>query len=620
VPDYSEQLAAAIAAAWDAGSILREGLHRPEDSTLVTAAEAVLRRRLQEATPWGYVCGDTRIAGADATHTWLVTPDDGARRNGGFTRGQAVVIAAVRDDEPVLAVVNCYAYPDHTGDLIAWAENEGALEYPSHAGGVWFRRNDRPVDAAVVDIPLDAPAVTFDDRLIVTMPPEADDHPHATGQRLAPARFITLRSPAYRAALVALGESVAAGWTQDESNPATEAAIRALMKAAGGVIGTRNLITFCGGAMAVAALDRRPWTEPPPPAPPDPGPPLVRPSRYSAARLTGRVIDDPGILSRAQGCLLGQAAGDALGGLVEFEDKETIHRRYPHGCRDLRDGGTWNNLAGQPTDDTELALLLARSIVHAGRYDRDIVLQAYIDWWTDPRTFDRGGTIGRALSAAAKASSYSDRLAQIDLSANRQSQANGSLMRISPLGIYAAGTPDHAAEMALHESRLTHPHPVCGQSCAVYAAAIAHAIGTGCGPHGAYEEALRQAGRLDVDISVREALIRAHSTPPADYYTNQGWVLLALQNAFYQLLNAATLEEGIVATVMSGGDTDTTGAIAGALLGAVHGRRAIPPRWVRTILCCRTHAGSPTDHKRAREYWPCDVLELAELLLLAGRG
>ena len=72
----------------------------------------------------------------------------------------------------------------------------------------------------------------------------------------------------------------------------------------------------------------------------------------------------------------------------------------------------------------------------------------------------------------------------------------------------------------------------------------------------------------------------AWNAPPKDYTKHMGWVLIALQNALYQLLHAATLEEGVVDTVMRGGDTDTNGAIARALLGAVHGRGAIPARWV----------------------------------------
>ncbi len=67
------------------------------------------------------------------------------------------------------------------------------------------------------------------------------------------------------------------------------------------------------------------------------------------------------MLERAQGCLLGQLAGDALGSLVELQKPEQIRREYPNGVRELADGGTWNTIAGQPTDDSEMALLLART-------------------------------------------------------------------------------------------------------------------------------------------------------------------------------------------------------------------------------------------------------------------
>src|SRR5437763_16553528 len=103
--------------------------------------------------------------------------------------------------------------------------------------------------------------------------------------------------------------------------------------------------------------------------------------------------------------------------------------------------------------------------------------------------------------------------------------------------------------------------------------------------------------------------------PSAGYQSQMGWVLIALQNAFYQLLHAPSLEEGVVATVMAGGDTDTTAAIAGALLGAVHGREEVPARWARVVRCCRMAPGTPTRHPRAPEFWPADVPELAECLL-----
>lgn len=70
--------------------------------------------------------------------------------------------------------------------------------------------------------------------------------------------------------------------------------------------------------------------------------------------------------------------------------------------------------------------------------------------------------------------------------------------------------------------------------------------------------------------------------------------------------------------VMAGGDTDTNAAIAGALLGAVHGREAIPARWRRLVTSCWPVGGlSPTRHPRSRAFWPADALELAERLAQA---
>ena len=93
-------------------------------------------------------------------------------------------------------------------------------------------------------------------------------------------------------------------------------------------------------------------------------------------------------------------------------------------------------------------------------------------------------------------------------------------------------------------------------------------------------------------------------------------MLIAFHNALYQLLHAENLEEGVVDTVMRGGDTDTNAAICGALLGAVYGRDAIPKQWFQSVLTCRPMAGQP-DIQRPRPecFWPVDAMILAERLL-----
>ena len=304
-----------------------------------------------------------------------------------------------------------------------------------------------------------------------------------------------------------------------------------------------------------------------------------------------------GKLERTQGCLLGQLTGDALGSLVEFQTPEQIRQKYPNGVRELADGGTWNTIAGQPTDDSEMALLLARMLVDQGWYDPEEARKAYL-FWLDSDPFDCGMTIYRGLRGRP----------------NPDSQANGAMMRISPLGIFGANhDSEDVAEWARQDAAITHPHPVCQQANALFTMAIAHAVRQGCDARSLYEQVVTWAENMEVDGSLLEAVRGAAEAPPADYVQLQGSVLTAFRNALWQLLHAPNLEEAVVDTVMRGGDTDTNAAICGALLGAVWGRSAIPDQWTECVLNCRPAAGQPhVHHPRPECFWPVDALELAE--------
>ena len=135
------------------------------------------------------------------------------------------------------------------------------------------------------------------------------------------------------------------------------------------------------------------------------------------------------------------------------------------------------------------------------------------------------------------------------------------------------------AGSAAADSRITHPNLVCQDACAVFVTALAYAVASGSSAAEVYRFARSWAQTNIRETAVADAIAAAAHDAPADFMANAGWVLVALQNAFYRLLHADTLEQGIVDTVASGGDTDTNAAIAGALLGAVHGRDAIPLRW-----------------------------------------
>jgi ADP-ribosyl-[dinitrogen reductase] hydrolase len=180
-------------------------------------------------------------------------------------------------------------------------------------------------------------------------------------------------------------------------------------------------------------------------------------------------------LDRAVGCLLGQVAGDSLGSLVEFRTPDDIARQYPDGVRDLADGGTWKTIAGQPTDDSELALDLARTLAGRKTWSSQAVAAAYGGWYAS-RPFDIGSTTAQSLSAAASARSKKAEAAQA--AADRASQSNGALMRCAPIGIWARDAAE-AAAAARADAALSHPHPVCQAASAAFVAAITTAVGGG---------------------------------------------------------------------------------------------------------------------------------------------
>ncbi|MBI2756051.1 MAG: ADP-ribosylglycohydrolase family protein [Chloroflexi bacterium] len=639
---YARALDAAVEAAHAAAEVLRAECARPEGPRgkighcpADDAAEGIIREMLTTGFPeWGYRGEETRPhlpASADG-HVWLVDPNDGTMAMQEGFRGHAVSIALLRDAVPVLGVVLAVDAPDDDGDLITWAEACGPVQ-----------RNGVPVERAPWPD-------TLGHQDVVLVSQAADWSPKANLACVMPGRFISVASIAYRLALVAVGEG-AAGVSLSGPGDWDYAAGHALLRGAGGVLlnehgqevtytrdGVSNTRRCFGGGLAVSReLAGREWAA------------VLRssdapfglatpPLAYLPARLhPGSLIHDAGVLRRAHGCVLGQLAGDTLGSLVEFQGPGEIARRYPEGGpRVLAAGGSWNTMAGQPTDDSELALLLARTLVSEQGFDQEATAFAYGRWhngwthedgptacehaWCEP--FDEGTTTAAALGAITSESVRRRGAARAAMHAARHdSQANGGLMRVSPIGIWGTYRDQpEVAEAARRDAQITHPNPVCQDASAIFAVTIAWAIRTGADRQATYDHALQWAREHGCQQTVVQAVADAAVGPPPSYTTQEGWVLIALRNAFYRLLHAPTFEEAVVQTVRSGGDTDTNAAICGALVGAVNGREAVPAQWRRMVLSCRPFPGAPeVEHPRPAMLWPSDALVLAERLLVAGR-
>jgi ADP-ribosyl-[dinitrogen reductase] hydrolase len=611
---YERPLAIAVEAARLAGRLLAAEFHRPEgprgsgdQCPADVEAEDTVRRVLVDAFPdFGFIAEETpgrdrppRDAGR---HVWVVDPNDGTRYFLRGRRGASTSIGLLRDGAPVLGVVLAHTAPHGGEDLFSWAEGLGPVT-----------RNGEPVLARHAGAALFPGAV-------VLVSPSAEEHPLTSALALAPGRFRPMASIAYRLALVAAGEADAAislqpldGHDVVAGHALLLGAGLTLVDAAGEAVhyhpASRTRIgPVAGGGMALATelaerLSRR-------------HAPLAGGGTAALVEThPGRSCADQPLLRRAQGALLGQLCGDALGSLVEFESEEEIAEDYPDGVRELVDGGTWNLLAGQPTDDSELALALARSLIRLGRFEAGEAARAYATWF-ESHPFDVGHTTRAALVAAAAALRAGRDPAEAARAAARpESRANGSLMRISPLGIFGHRlAPDELAALAREDARLTHPHPVCADAGVVFTATVARAVARGGTPAELAGWALAFAREERLHQEVLEALVISAKHRP-DYATHQGLVTVALQNAFFQLRHAAP-EEALVDTVRRGGDTDTNAAIAGALLGAVHGVQGLPLRWRNAVLSCVPVEGMPGCHRpRPPSCWAVDALVVAERLL-----
>ena len=317
-----------------------------------------------------------------------------------------------------------------------------------------------------------------------------------------------------------------------------------------------------------------------------------------------RTCDRPWQQARAEGCLLGQICGDALGSRVEFYgDAGEIYRHFPGGVRDMFDGGAFDTLAGQPSDVSEMAIVLARTLVRRGGFDQEDLRAAYQDW------FNSGPfRCGEAIAAAMCGN------------ANCTSQEHGALMRASPLGLIGAGCEtETVAAWARSDASITHPNPVCQDANALFVLAIATAIGECADPDSLYRSVQRWAAEMDACSELREAVAAAETDTWIERSGGKrDWVLVALENALWQLLHAPNMEEGIVDTIGRGGAAGANAAVCGALLGAVYGRDAVPARWQEAVRNCRPAAGEAgVGQPRPEVYWAVDAPELAQLLLAA---
>lgn len=352
---------------------------------------------------------------------------------------------------------------------------------------------------------------------------------------------------------------------------------------------------------------------PPPPPPPAPKGKLLAkkkafvdpfkkrspPKRFVAPPLPAVNLATPksldtkqrGVRNRALGALFGASIGDSLGSYIEFlYDDNTPGRPLPalptaaaiKKTLTMPGGGTHGVAVGQVTDDTEMACALAS--VLAGRDPRAgfptaAVRAAYVAW-VKSGPFDLG---------------ISTRAAFENMKPSAESQSNGSLMRASPIAVWARDLPDAAiGSLARADAALSHASPIAQLATGAYVIAMAALIrGEKAGVARKRAIAWLDASGAGAAKLVRSWITSTANVSNANSRVKAGWLKHAFRLAFFHLHKRSTFRTAVRQTLLTGGDTDTNACIVGAMIGARGGFTKLPPAWRAKVLKADTNLGRP---------------------------
>ena len=293
-----------------------------------------------------------------------------------------------------------------------------------------------------------------------------------------------------------------------------------------------------------------------------------------------------------QGCLVGQALGDALGFVVEGQP-HTFCRRY---VEERLGGGRIGDLGrgpfplGQYSDDTQLARELLLSYAERGRFDPEDYARRIAAIFSEGRIVGRGKATEEAAKRLARGVPWSE------AGTPPPSAGNGSAMRAGPIGLLFYDEPDGLVRAAHEQGFITHRDPRCSAGAIAIAGAVALALSES------------SVERLDFLGRLSELTVRMKAPFADDLMRLSGWVTLPPEQAVSHISRVGLerkLDEGwdeitpfvvpsvlwslysflrspddywqtICTAIAVGGDVDTTAAMAGAISGAHLGLTAIP--------------------------------------------
>lgn len=271
--------------------------------------------------------------------------------------------------------------------------------------------------------------------------------------------------------------------------------------------------------------------------------------------------------SKFIGALIGSAVGDALGAPVEGCSMEKVRSVYS-------EGKVWKMSYGRYTDDTEMMIGVAESLIKNKGFNGAAMARTFVQNYDEKRGYGPGSK--EALKRIREGESWEE--ASGKLFGGKGSYGNGAAMRIAPVGLFYYDNAEALREIAHKSSHITHSHELGKEGAALQAFAIALAVrGQKEGmllelrefvQHDVYKEKI---GRMEIllakDANRKEIIVGLGNGEAA---------FNSVPTAIYSFLRFDHFEDSVIYAVSLGGDTDTIGAMTGAISGAYYGEGVIP--------------------------------------------
>lgn len=283
----------------------------------------------------------------------------------------------------------------------------------------------------------------------------------------------------------------------------------------------------------------------------------------------------PDLQDRLRGIAVGAAVGDALGMPLEF--------RPPRPEYDLVTEMIPGPLpAGTFTDDTEMALCLAESLLLNSPLNSQDLAARFTGWYQSQPS-DIGIHTAQVLKLIAQGLSYNEAARRVQAE-DPESAGNGSLMRAWPLVIARYENQGLLTSESILQSEVTHPHVDCINGALLVNFIIFQILQHGSqAPEAAIRQAIVQAtGQVALDpdflLMVNLAPLRMRKD-----LKNSGWVRHTVESSLWAIMTTRSFEEALVKVINLGNDADTAGCVTGAIAGALYGLSGIPQRWRKEL-------------------------------------